>query len=282
MVMFISITISYLALRFILEELANRRIKNSKTRYTLKKALQIIYVFSIAVIIVTVWVENPQTLLVAYGVIGAGIAFSLQDLFKNFVGGIVILTRSIYSVGDRVEVMGRFGDVIDIDILYTTVLELRGWVEGDQATGRLTMIPNGKIINDAIQNYTKDHSFIWDEITIPVPYKSNWKKAMALFKELVETDTAEMTETASREVERIGEKYYLPKRDVAPNVYLVLTDNWVELGIRYVTHVKRRRATRHHLMTKIYEIIEANDDLEVASATSEITGFPDLNVKNVK
>lgn len=95
-------------------------------------------------VVVRIWVEYTQTLLVSYGLIAAGITIALQDFFKNFVGGIMIFTTGTYRVGDRVEINSKFGDVIDIGIFYTTLLELKEWVEAEQPTGRISMVSRTK------------------------------------------------------------------------------------------------------------------------------------------
>jgi len=70
---------------------------------------------------------------------------------------------------------------------------------------------------------------------------------------------------AEREIERIGERYYLPKRDVEPSVYLTLTDNWIAFDIRYVTDVRMKRATKDDLSRKLLDAIEATDGITIAT-----------------
>ena len=134
---FFSLAIIYLIFRIGLEQAIIRAIKDSKTRYSIRKAISILYVLVFILVLIRIWVEDSQALIVSYGLIGAGIAIALQDLFKNFVGGILIFSGGTYRVGDRVEIDSHCGDVIDIGLLFTTLLEMREWVDGDQATGRL-------------------------------------------------------------------------------------------------------------------------------------------------
>lgn len=76
-------------------------------------------------------------------------------MFKNFAGGVIVFLSGIYKVGDRIEIESITGDVIDIGIMYTTILETRGWVSGDQATGRLVIVANKAVVSGNISNYTK-------------------------------------------------------------------------------------------------------------------------------
>ena len=128
---FLALTILYLVFRIAFEEIVVKRIRESKTRYSFRKTVSILYLAMFVAIIIKTWVANTHTLLVSYGLVGAGIAVALQDFFKNFVGGIIPFVTGIYRVGDRTEVNSKYGDVIDIHILYTTLMEMKEWVAGD-------------------------------------------------------------------------------------------------------------------------------------------------------
>ena len=170
------------------------------------------------------------------------------------------------------EIGGSFGDIMDIGIMNTTMMEIKGWVDAEQPTGRLIIVPNSIVITEMTYNYTKDHNFVWDEIRIPLTYDSDWKSAIYNIMEIVKTETGEMTIKAEAEVERLGEKYYLPKKVTDPAVYVKLTDNWVELGIRYVTDSKSRRNISDTLNREILEDITASETYNIASETMDIAG----------
>jgi small-conductance mechanosensitive channel len=106
----------YAFLKVLLDEMVVRKIKTAKTRYSLRKVTSMFFMVFLLVVILRIWLPNAQALLVSYGLIAAGVAIALQDFFKNFVSGIIIFARGTYRVGDRIEINGKFGDVIDIDI----------------------------------------------------------------------------------------------------------------------------------------------------------------------
>lgn len=261
------IAISYFFLKLLLEEVIARSIENKKSRYTLRKTTQLLFIFVAFVVILRIWVVNPQALLVAYGLIAAGVAISLQDVFKNFAGALVILTTSIYRVGDRIEINSKYGDVIDIGLFYTTLLELREWVDGDQATGRISLLPNGQVLAFTVNNYTKDHLFIWDELSIPVTHSSNWKTAVEIMERVIKKETLGITKRATREISQLEEKYYLTKRNMEPKVYITPTDNWIMLRVRYVVDTRDRRIIQSDLYRLILELIQKEEGIEIASET---------------
>lgn len=251
---------------------AKRVIKDRKTQYTFNKGFLIISAIVFLVLMLQIWVENTESLVISYGIVAAGIAIALQDLFRNFVGGIIIALTGVYKIGDRVEVEGSFGDIMDIGIMNTTMMEIKGWVDADQPTGRLVIMPNSVVITGRIFNYTKDHSFIWDEITVPLTYDSDWKAAIENFLHIVRAETGDMTAQAEKEIDRLGEKYYLPRKVTEPAVYVKLTDNWVQLGIRYVSESKNRRIISDILNRKILEDIASSNSYSIASENIEVSG----------
>ncbi len=270
--------ICYLLLKLLLDELVIRRVRTAKTRYSLRKTTATLFLVMLTVVVLRIWLPNAQALLVSYGLIGAGVAISLQDVFKNLVGGIVIFANGTYRVGDRIEINGTFGDVIDIGMFYTSLLEIRGWVAGDQATGRIVTIPNGLVLPQNVNNYTKDHSFIWDEITLPITYRSNWEKAVNLIRDVVTKETQEITQAAERQLSSLQEKYYMSQRNVEPDVFLMPTDNWIAFHIRYIAPVRDRRLLHNTLVQQILKTVQAHADITIASTTMEIVGLPEVNV----
>ncbi|MDH3364975.1 MAG: mechanosensitive ion channel family protein [Thermoplasmata archaeon] len=272
---FLALAIIYFVFRIVLEHATIRTIKDAKTRYSVRKATSILYVLVFILVMIQIWVEDSQALLLSYGLIGAGIAIALQDLFKNFVGGIIIFSTGTYRVGDRIEIEGNYGDVIDIGLLFTTLLEMKGWVDGDQATGRLTVVPNGRVISGMISNYTKDHSFIWDEILLPITYDSDWKDAISRFTRVVTEETEEITLHAEKEMSGIMERYYLSKRSVEPAIYVKLTDNWINLSVRYIALARERRTLQDRLFRKMLQEVRDSENIKIASETIDITHFPE-------
>ena len=267
----IVLTMTYLIFPVITGIFLVRKITDLKTRYTAKKAISIVSFVLIIAICLQIWVTDTSALIVSYGIIGAALAFALQDVFKNFVGGLLVIITSMYRIGDRISIDNNFGDVMDIGLMSTTLMEIRGWVSGDQPSGRLLILPNGLVITHALFNYTRDHSFVWDEIPIPLTYDSDWKRAKDLILGIVIKETASMTKQADEEIERIGETYYLPKKVVEPSAYITLTDNWISLDVRYVTEARSRRILRSRLSELILAAIEKDDRITISSTTVTVT-----------
>jgi small-conductance mechanosensitive channel len=106
---------------------------------------------------------------VAIGVAGAGIAFALQEVIGSVAGWIAISFGGFYRPGDRVQVGGIKGDVIDIGILRTTLMELGEWVNSDLYSGRIVRVANSFVFKQPVFNYSGDFPFLWDELRLPGP-----------------------------------------------------------------------------------------------------------------
>ena len=275
----LALLIIYAVIKVIFEQIIASRISEPKTRYSMKRIASMLAVLTFIAATIAIWVDNLQALLVSYGILAAGAAVALQDVFKNFAGSLVIFLTGTYHVGDRIEVKTKIGDVIDIGIFYTTLLETNEWVKGDQATGRLSIIPNSLVLSETVNNYTRDHPYIWDEISIPITYDSDWKAALEIIENVIENETKEMTTRSEASISTLADKYYLPRKSTEPTVFATLTDNWITMNIRYITEVRQRRIVRDRLNRKLLTELEKALNVKIASESLDIhvKDFPDRN-----
>lgn len=278
---FLSLTVIHVLLKIILEQQITKKIKDKRTRYSFKKIVSVIYVAIFVASLAFIWSEGTQEITVAFGLAGAGIAFALQDLLKNIAGGAIIYMTRLYSVGDRIEVNSKTGDVIDIGILYTTLLETREWITADLPTGRLTTIPNGSVLSANVNNYTRDHNYIWDEIVFPLDYQSDSQYAYDRFLDIITQETSETVQRASKSIEKLGEKYYLGENSTEPTINIALTGSEISVRVRYTVDTRQRGAMKHKISNLILqEIKNSNGKIRVATSTLDIVGFPNVIKKN--
>ena len=278
----LALLIIYTVIKVIFEQIIAKRIREPKTRYSMKRIASILSVLTFIAAAIAIWVDNLQALLVSYGILAAGAAVALQDVFKNFAGSLVIFTTGTYHVGDRIEINSKIGDVIDIGIFYTTLLETNEWVNGDQATGRLSIIPNSLVLSGVVNNYTKDHPYIWDEISIPVTYDSDWREALTIIARVIDAETKEVTAKSEVSVSKLSDKYYLPQKSTEPTVFATLTDNWINMNIRYIAEVRQRRIMKDRLNRTLLTELEKVDNIKIASESMDIhvKEFPKKNLND--
>lgn len=266
----LALLVIYVLIKILFEQVIARNIKEARTRYSMKRIASMLSVLAFLAVGIAIWVDNLQALLVSYGVLAAGAAVALQDVFKNFAGSLVIFTTGTYHVGDRIEVEAKIGDVVDIGLFYTTLLETNEWIKGDQATGRLSIIPNSLVLSGVVNNYTRDHPYIWDEISLPITYDSDWQKALKIIEQVINTETKASTRDSEASVSKLADKYYLPKKSTEPTVFVTLTDNWINMNIRYITEVRQRRVVKDSLnRTLLSELVKVST-IKIASESIDI------------
>jgi len=273
----IVLVVVYVVFKIVLEDKYINKILDPQRRYYVSKSFYFIYILVNIFAFWTIWLEDLQSLVLGFGLVAAAFTLTMQDVAKNFAGGLSILFNGIYRVGDRIEIGSKKGDVIDIDIFYTTIMEINEWVSAEQPTGRLSIIPNSFVLSNATNNYTKDFDFLWDEITFPITYSSDWKAARTLIIDVINQETRMVEDLAEKEISNMERKYYLSRGSMNAEVFVRLTDNWIELTGRYVTPVRQRRMIRNRISLKILEDIEMSENIKIASQTVDIVGFPEAH-----
>ncbi|MCL7475310.1 MAG: mechanosensitive ion channel family protein [ANME-2 cluster archaeon] len=274
----IILLVGYLA-NYFFGIIIKRQIQEIKERYAFKKAVSTIIAIIAMGALIAVWFKETTSLIVAYGIISAGIAIALQDVLKNVAGGHIIFLSGPFRAGDRIQIETDMGDVLDINVFNTKIMEIRQWVDGDQYSGRIIQLPNSFILNKTVKNYTRDFSFIWDEIHLMLTYDSNWRKAQKIAVDIANDVTKEFEISAKKELQDMGDKYLITPADVESKIYTQITDNWIDMQLRYVVDPRRRRTNKHLLNEKILDAFLKEKDIKIASATYEIVGFPAVRME---
>ena len=114
--------------------------------------------------VIFVYSDKLGNVGVALGVAGAGIAFALQEVIISIAGWFSIMIGGIVGIGQRIKVGDLKGDIIDIGVLNTTIMEIGDWVDGDLYNGRIVNISNSFVFKEKVHNYSAEYPFLWDEI----------------------------------------------------------------------------------------------------------------------
>ena len=244
--------------------LTDRYVDEPDRRYRLSKTIGRFSGLLALLLIVGVWSPGLQNFLTVLTVVGAGLAIALSDVLLSFAGWIDIVSRSPFSQGDRIEMDGVHGDVVDIRLLHTTLMEIGGWVQADQSTGRLVHIPNSKLFKGPVYNYSRGFGFIWQELSLTVTFRSDWRTAREIVLNLAREHTDSVEEKASRELEQLSRKYLVHYSVLTPFVYVRIADNGVRLTLRFLCGVRKRRGAEHALTMKILDAFAEHGQIELA------------------
>jgi small-conductance mechanosensitive channel len=224
-------------------------------------------------------VENLADYTIIIGLFTAGITFTLQELILSIAGSFYIFFVRVYKPGDRIEINGIKGDVIDIDSIYTTLMEMGEWVSSDNYSGRIVKISNAFVFKGPIKNYSMDFPFVWDELNILITYGSDVEMAKKIIFETATELLTEYTETSLAKWKEMVARYYIEDATLKPSLAVTLTDNWIQINLRYITDYKLRRGTKHQLFERIENrISETNGKVTLASTTIQLLKIPELEV----
>jgi small-conductance mechanosensitive channel len=260
----------------VVSELLKTRVKDAYHMHTLRMLVRNT-VFTVgSVVVLSIWLGFGSSFTVAMGIFGAGIAFASQEVIGSFAGYLNIVTGNLFRIGDRIRIGNVVGDVLDISMLRTTVMEIGEWVKADQYTGRVVTIANRVVFSDPVFNYTQHWHYLWDEITIPITYDSDWRRAGEIMLEHGQEYSSDFQADAQAELGEMVKTYLVHETPVEPMLYIVMTDNWIEMTLRYVVEARKRREVKGQLHHELLRHFEAEPTITVASATFEIVGFPPL------
>lgn len=275
----IGIFIITLLVRFLRRSLS-RYIQDSDTSYRLRKLITFIGYLVIALFITIVFSDRLGQLTLVFGAVGAGVAFALQEVIASLAGWVAISLGQFYKPGDRVQLGGIIGDVIDISILRTTIMEIGAWVKADQYNGRIVRVANSFVFKEPVFNYSADFPFVWDEITVPVKYGSDHRQARAILEQVAQEVVGEYIAQAQSTWQTMVHKYLIEDAKVEPMVTLVTNDNWMEFTLRYVVDYKARRVKKDQLFTRtLDEFLSTEGRVEFASATFHLVETPVFDVR---
>jgi small-conductance mechanosensitive channel len=219
----------------------------------------------LAVILVMNFMVDFGSLTAVLGLAGAGLAIALQDPIVSLVGWFLIVGRFGISVGDRVEINQVKGDVIDIGLLRIAVLEVGNWVGAEQSTGRVVFFPNSFIFKSHYFNYSTGNSFIWDEIRFTVTYESDWKRAREILEEVATRASQTFVVAAKGSQQQLERQYQINLGTVTPYVYVSIATNGIDLVLRYLTGIRKRRSTQDQICQEILQAFGAAPDIELSA-----------------
>ncbi|WP_340156643.1 mechanosensitive ion channel family protein [uncultured Winogradskyella sp.] len=256
-----------------------KKIANTVIRYKAQKGIEILGYTLLVILAIIYFSGSIKDFTIIIGLFTAGMAFTLQELILSIAGSVYIFLVKVYKPGDRIEINGIKGDVIDVDSIYTTMMEIGEWVSSDNYTGRIVKLSNAFVFKGPIYNYSQDFPFIWDEFNLPIRYGSDIDLAKSIIIKIASETLSEYTANSKHDWEKVVNKYYIEDAQIDPTLAISLTDNWIQFNLKYIVDFKKRRYIKHLLNDKIrVEIEKTNGKIVLASATVELIKIPDINV----
>jgi len=243
----------------ILETVLPRHFERADARYRARKFVVFAgYVVAILFLII-LFEDRLGQLGLALGVAGAAVVVALQDAIASLAGWCAISFSKLYTVGDRIQVGETKGDVIDISILRTTLLETGNWVSRDLYNGRTARIPNSSVLKETVFNYSQGFRFLWDEIKVPLTTQSDYRLAKQMLLRVAEETVAHFLIEAGTAWKQITDNYRIANPRLQPIVSFVVNSGCLEFTVSYIVDYTERTVMKDRLFTKIAEEIMNSD-----------------------
>jgi small-conductance mechanosensitive channel len=209
------------------------------------------------------------------GLFGAGVVVALQDVIASIGGWFAILFSNLYRVGHRIQIGETKGDVIDISLMRTTVMETGNWVSGDLYNGRIVRIPNGAVLKGQVFNYSQGFRFVWDEVKARFSSESDHRQAREMLLRVANETVTDYLKEAQNSWKKVVENYRLAHPLLEPTVTLLVSGGSLEFSLSYIVDYTKRTVVKDQLFTKIVdEVANSHGRIEWASCSTTVVLQP--------
>ncbi|NNF03470.1 MAG: mechanosensitive ion channel family protein [Rhodothermales bacterium] len=262
-----AVVLGILLIVWIARRLAIRYLDSPERVFRATRSTRRVGLLLAVISLALIWSPGYGDLFQLLTIIGAGMAIALREVLLAVAGWMRVTLLREYQHGDRIEVNGVRGDVVDVRVMRTTLMEIGGWVDNDQSTGRLVHIPNNWMLEYPVYNYTGTFKFIWNELPIIVTFRSDWRAAREIMLKYA-NESAEIVEQQARsEIRAMSREYLIHYSILTPFVYVRIQPNGVELTLRYLCEAQKRRGSEHALNLLILDDIREHPNIEFAYNT---------------
>ena len=237
------VLVSMLVTRWIEHQLDAKAMRPQTSHLVARVSLQVIAVLMIALVIF----GPPDNIGTMIGLAGAGLTVALKDFILGFMGWFVLVGRNGIRIGDLVEINRVTGEVVDIGMFRTELLEMGHWTESGHPTGRRVSFNNSFAIEGHYFNFSASGGWLWDDVRIIVPAgRDPYAIAEALKKQVEEATVASASDADARlRAVRGSGKAGAPT--VQTSVGMKPISGGVEITVQYVTRVTEREELRGKL-----------------------------------
>jgi small-conductance mechanosensitive channel len=269
---------------------AIRGHRNDRVTFWTRQGTSLTAAVILLLALLSIWFDDPRNLANVGAFAAAGLAIAAQRAVTAFAGYLIIVRGKTFTVGDRIKMGGVRGDVIALGFLQTRILEMGQppdvneqetpgmWVRARQYSGRVVTVTNDKVFEEAVYNFTREFPYIWEEITIPIPYRGDRVQAERIMLEAARDATRSFVAESGRARRSFQSRYTVELDAEEPRAYMRLTDNWVELTVRFLVPEHGIREVKDQMSRRILREFDGAK-IEVASGTYEIVGVPPIRVR---
>jgi small-conductance mechanosensitive channel len=197
----------------------------------------------------------PSQTTTILGLAGAGLTVAMKDFIVAFFGWFVLMGKNGIRVGDWVEINGVGGEVVEVGLLKTVLLETGSWTDSGHPTGRRVSFVNSFAIEGHFFNFSTSGQWMWDELRVLIPAAQDPYPVIDGIQKLVENETQANAKSAEEEWQRATTRYRVQAFSAVPGINVVPTGGGIEVRVRYITRAYERHETRKRLYEAVVELM---------------------------
>jgi small-conductance mechanosensitive channel len=237
-----------------IEKLLGRTSLDRRQVETLRAVTRVSLQVAGVVLILLVIVGPPPNLGTFLGLAGAGLTVALKDFIVGFIGWFVLMGRNGIRLGDWVEINGVTGEVVELGMFHTVLLETGNWTDSGHPTGRRVTFTNSFAIEGHYFNFSTSGQWLWDELQVVLPSGQDpYPVVDAIQKKVVEA-TAESGQKAEQEWRGAARGGDMSSLSAAPSINVKPVIGGTEIAVRYITNAHDRfqlRAKLNHILVDL-------------------------------
>lgn len=203
----------------------------------------------------------PTQTTTVLGLAGAGLTVAMKDFIVAFFGWFVLMGRNGIRVGDWVEINGVGGEVVEVGLLKTVLLETGNWTDSSHPTGRRVSFVNSFAIEGHFFNFTTSGQWMWDELKILIPSSQDPYPVIDGLQKIVEQETAANAAKAEAEWQETTTKYRAKTLKALPGINVQPTGSGVEVRVRYITRAYERHEARRRVYEAVIEMLHGKREM---------------------
>jgi small-conductance mechanosensitive channel len=213
-----------------------------------------------AIAIIFIILGMPTQTTTVLGLAGAGLTVAMKDFIVAFFGWFVLMGRNGIRVGDWVEINGVGGEVVEVGLLKTVLLETGSWADAGHPTGRRVSFVNSFAIEGHFFNFTTSGQWMWDELQVLIPPAQDPYPIIDGIQKLVEKETEANAGSAEAEWQQASARYKVKTLSAVPGINVRPTAAGIEVHVRYITRAYERHESRKRLYTAVVEMMHGKWD----------------------
>jgi small-conductance mechanosensitive channel len=251
---------------WILQLMLERMSRDRRQRATLRSILNLGTQVVGLVLVLLVIFGTPAQMPTILGLATAGLTVVFQDFILAFCGWFVLMGRNGIKVGDWVEIDGVGGEVVEVGVFRTWLLETGNWTANGHPTGRRVSFLNGFAIRGKYFNFSTSGQWMWDEINVSIPPGLRSYPLIEKIRQATIKATEADAKMAEEEWKRVTHEEGLPQFSATPSVDMRPAGPGVDIVVRYITRAGVRLETRNRLFETVVELMRQERETSQPSA----------------